>query len=78
MRRRYSAKRAALVRAFGKSWREVALEWDAREDLTQDEIADRWTREVAAINPAIRFTKTDVHRYTKAARRLGAAVEALA
>lgn len=78
MRRRYSPKRAALVRAFGKSWREVALEWDAREDLTQDEIADRWTREVQAINPAVSFSKQDVHRYTKAAKKLREAAQAVA
>lgn len=73
MRRRYSPKRAALVRAFGKPWREVALEWDAREDLTQDEIAARWTQEVAAINPSYTFSKQDVHRYTKAAKKLAVA-----
>ncbi len=72
-RRRFSPKRSALGRAFGKSWREVALEWDAREDLTLRQIADAWTRAVAASDPSIRFIPQDVSKTIRLAKseRLG-------
>lgn len=63
-RRRVSRKRAALSVAFGRPWQEVALEWDARDDLTLAEIAAEWTRRA----PAYRYIAQDVSRTIRLAK----------
>ncbi len=63
-RRRFSRKRAALGQAFGKPWQHVALEWDARDDLTLAQIAEQWSR----MTPGFRFIAQDVSRAIRLAK----------
>ena len=68
-RRRFSPKRATLVRAYGKPWDEIALEWGSREDLPYEEIARLWTNAAAAVDPSVTFTEDYVSRTVREALR---------